>query len=132
MAHRRLAFETMGNATLVLLEDEAPLLATDPWLVGTAYFGSWALDHDLTPEQIGRVAAAPDVWTTSGWRRPPLRGPGPTRGGGTASGRSCAGSWPGWAGSRTPGDWPGACAGCRRFRTREARRHAEGGAARGV
>jgi hypothetical protein len=74
MAHRRLAFETMGNATLVLLEDEAPLLATDPWLVGTAYFGSWALDHDLTPEQIGRVAAAPDVWTTSGWRRPLLRG----------------------------------------------------------
>lgn len=62
----RLSFETMGNATLVVLEDSRPVLATDPWLVGTAYFGSWALDHDLTRQQIARVAAAPYLWISHG------------------------------------------------------------------
>jgi hypothetical protein len=62
----RLSFETMGNATLVVREDGRPVLATDPWLVGTAYFGSWALDHDLTPEQIASVAAAGHIWISHG------------------------------------------------------------------
>jgi hypothetical protein len=63
---RRFAFETMGNATLVVSADGAPVLATDPWLVGTAYFGSWSLDHPLTPAQIGDVARAPYLWISHG------------------------------------------------------------------
>jgi len=34
-------FDTVGNAT-VIVHDGAPVLATDPWIVGSAYFGSWA------------------------------------------------------------------------------------------
>jgi hypothetical protein len=63
---RRLAFETMGNATLVVSADGAPVLATDPWLVGTAYFGSWSLDHPLTPEQVAGVTRAPFLWISHG------------------------------------------------------------------
>ncbi|TMA17274.1 MAG: hypothetical protein E6J86_01085 [Deltaproteobacteria bacterium] len=33
-------FETVGNATLIL-HDGGPLFATDPWIGGSAYFGSW-------------------------------------------------------------------------------------------
>ena len=49
------SFETLGNATLQLFADGRPVLATDPWLVGTCYFGSWALDHALTDQQIRRA-----------------------------------------------------------------------------
>lgn len=59
-------FETLGNATLQLFENEAPLLATDPWLKGTAYFGSWGLDHPLTPSQIQNVVDSPYIWISHG------------------------------------------------------------------
>jgi hypothetical protein len=36
----RIKFETLGNATLQVFEADRPVLATDPWLVGTAYFGA--------------------------------------------------------------------------------------------
>jgi len=36
-----IGFDTVGNAT-VIVHDGAPVLATDPWIVGSAYFGSWA------------------------------------------------------------------------------------------
>src|SRR3954452_12206658 len=39
-----LGFETIANATLIC-HDDGPLLATDPWLSGPAYFGSWGLAH---------------------------------------------------------------------------------------
>ena len=32
-------FETIGNACLIF-HDERPVLATDPWRIGPAYFGS--------------------------------------------------------------------------------------------
>src|SRR4051794_31492460 len=35
-----LGFDTIGNATLIAY-DGGPVLATDPWLDGPAYFGSW-------------------------------------------------------------------------------------------
>jgi hypothetical protein len=34
-----IGFETIGNAT-VIVHDDKPLLATDPWFEGSAYFGS--------------------------------------------------------------------------------------------
>ena len=34
-----LGFETIGNACLIA-HDRGPVVATDPWLSGTAYFGS--------------------------------------------------------------------------------------------
>jgi len=42
------------------------VLATDPWLVGTCYFGSWALDHALTPEQIANAVNSDYIWISHG------------------------------------------------------------------
>lgn len=61
-----LKFETLGNATLQLFENDKPLLATDPWLKGTAYFGSWGLDHPLTELQIQNVVQSPYIWISHG------------------------------------------------------------------
>jgi hypothetical protein len=60
------SFETLGNATLLLFADGRPVLATDPWLVGTCYFGSWALDHALTAEQIANVVNSDYIWISHG------------------------------------------------------------------
>ena len=61
-----MAFETLGNATVVVFEDGLPVLATDPWLVGTCYFGSWALDHPLSSAQIVNVQNAEYIWISHG------------------------------------------------------------------
>ena len=59
-------FETLGNATIQLFADGRPVLATDPWLVGTCYFGSWALDHALTAEQMANVVNSDYIWISHG------------------------------------------------------------------
>jgi hypothetical protein len=60
------SFETLGNASVVVFEDGKPILATDPWLIGTCYFGSWALDHPLSPEQIQNIVDAEWIWISHG------------------------------------------------------------------
>jgi hypothetical protein len=62
----RHSFESLGNATVQIFEDSRPVLATDPWLCGTCYFGSWALDHSLTPQQIANVIASDYIWISHG------------------------------------------------------------------
>jgi hypothetical protein len=62
----QLSFETLGNATLVFHEDGRPVLATDPWLTGTCYHGSWALDRPLTPSETQTVLAAEYIWISHG------------------------------------------------------------------
>ena len=59
-------FETLGNASVLLFQDGKPVLATDPWLTGTCYFGSWALDHPLSPEQIRNFVDAGWIWISHG------------------------------------------------------------------
>lgn len=59
-------FETLGNATLQLFADGRPVLVTDPWLIGTCYFGSWALDHALTDAQIQNALDSDYVWISHG------------------------------------------------------------------
>lgn len=61
-----LRFETLGNASIVVFEDSQPVIATDPWLVGTCYFGSWALDHALTSQQIANFQKANFIWISHG------------------------------------------------------------------
>jgi hypothetical protein len=58
-------FETIGNATLIV-HDERPLLATDPWLSTNAYFGSWTLSHAIPEEQRRAVEACPYIWFSHG------------------------------------------------------------------
>ena len=52
------SFETLSNASILVSEDGRPVLATDPWLFGTCYFGSWALDHPLSEVQIETMKQA--------------------------------------------------------------------------
>ena len=59
------AFETIGNAT-VIVHDGSPLLATDPWLSGSAYFGSWILSHEIPEEQLASIRACPYLWISHG------------------------------------------------------------------
>ena len=60
------AFETLGNATILFFEDGRPVLATDPWLFGTCYFGSWGLERPLTESEIDTVCAADYIWISHG------------------------------------------------------------------
>ncbi len=58
-------FETIGNACLIV-HDNGPLLATDPWIRGTAYFGSWVTSHEIPNEQLENVKAAEYLWISHG------------------------------------------------------------------
>jgi L-ascorbate metabolism protein UlaG (beta-lactamase superfamily) len=60
-----LGFDTVGNATLIAY-DGGPVLATDPWLSGSAYFGSWRLTHSVPDAQLDAVNACPYVWLSHG------------------------------------------------------------------
>ena len=60
-----LGFETIGNATLVV-HDREPVLATDPWVEGSAYFGSWGLSYPVPPAQTASILAAGAVWFSHG------------------------------------------------------------------
>ncbi len=59
-------FETLSNASILVSEDGRPVLATDPWLFGTCYFGSWALDHPLSDAQIETMKQAEYYWISHG------------------------------------------------------------------
>ncbi len=61
-----LGFETLGNATIVFYENDRPILATDPWIEGTCYFGSWALDRPLTEAERQSVVDAEYIWVSHG------------------------------------------------------------------
>lgn len=60
-----LGFETIGNAALIF-HDGSPVLTTDPWLDGRAYFGSWDLSHQIPAEQRAHVEACPYLWISHG------------------------------------------------------------------
>lgn len=56
-----LGFETTGNATLVF-HDGGPLLVTDPWLSGSAFFGSWGMSHEIPDRVMESILASEYVW----------------------------------------------------------------------
>lgn len=60
-----LGFETIGNATLIC-HDRGPLLTTDPWIQGSAYFGSWITSHEIPAEQLANIAACKYLWISHG------------------------------------------------------------------
>jgi hypothetical protein len=60
-----LGFETIGNACLIC-HDGGPKLATDPWIKGSAYFGSWTTSHEIPPEQLAHVKACEYLWISHG------------------------------------------------------------------
>ena len=46
-----LGFDTIGNA-IIITYDKKPILVTDPWIEGDAYFGSWTQSHEIPHEQL--------------------------------------------------------------------------------
>jgi len=58
-------FETAGNA-IVIAYDERPILTTDPWINGDAYFGSWGHDYEITPAQLSAIREAKYHWFSHG------------------------------------------------------------------
>lgn len=60
-----IGFETIGNATLIAYDD-TPVLATDPWLDGSAYFGSWGRPFEIPATQRDAIERCPYVWISHG------------------------------------------------------------------
>lgn len=60
-----LGFETIGNATLICY-DRGPVLVTDPWVRGSAYFGSWGLSHAVPEQQMDAIERSEFVWISHG------------------------------------------------------------------
>ena len=58
-------FDTIGNATAICYEDK-PVLATDPWITGSAYFGSWGLSHEIPAAQRDAVKNCQYLWFSHG------------------------------------------------------------------
>jgi hypothetical protein len=58
-------FDTIGNATIICY-DKAPVLVTDPWIKGSAYFGSWGLSHTIPEEQLLAIGKCKYVWYSHG------------------------------------------------------------------
>jgi len=61
----RIGFDTIGNAT-VIVYDGRPVLATDPWVLGSAYFGSWRTSHQIPIEQLEAVKNCEFIWFSHG------------------------------------------------------------------
>jgi hypothetical protein len=62
---RMVGFDTIGNATLIAYDDR-PVIATDPWTHGGAYFGSWSFSHAIPPEQQESIERCRYLWFSHG------------------------------------------------------------------
>jgi hypothetical protein len=60
-----IGFETIGNAT-VICYDGKPILSTDPWISGDAYFGSWFLPFKIPREQYENIVKSEFIWISHG------------------------------------------------------------------
>ena len=60
-----IGFETIGNATAIVF-DGKPLLATDPWIAGDAYFGSWGMRYVIPAEQKSHILDCEYCWLSHG------------------------------------------------------------------
>lgn len=56
--------KTLGHATVVILDGDRPLLATDPWLAGSAYWSSWWLEREPDDHERDLVAQAGNLYIT--------------------------------------------------------------------
>jgi hypothetical protein len=61
----KLRLRTLGHACAVLCrEGETPLLATDPWLVGSVYWRSWWLQNYPSADEIKWLAQSAWIYVT--------------------------------------------------------------------
>jgi hypothetical protein len=73
--------KTIGHATMLVLEDGKPLVATDPWLIGSALWRSWWLERYPTAAERELVKNAEQLYVTHShpdhFHWPTLRAMGP-------------------------------------------------------
>ena len=60
-----IGFETIGNATLTVFDDN-PVLSTDPWILGNPYFGSWSHPYEIPKEQLENIKKSKYIWLSHG------------------------------------------------------------------
>jgi hypothetical protein len=60
-----IGFETVGNATVVCYDDD-PILVTDPWISGDAYFGGWCLPYEIPKSSLENIKRAKYIWLSHG------------------------------------------------------------------
>ena len=61
-----LGFETIGNATVTVFDSGKPILATDPWISGCPYFGSWTHKYQIPKIQKENIFNAKFFWISHG------------------------------------------------------------------
>lgn len=60
-----MTIETLGHACLCLRDEQnAPLLITDPWLIGSCYWRSWWLQNYPTKEEFAELQTAKFCYVT--------------------------------------------------------------------
>lgn len=60
-----IGFETIGNATAIFFDD-VPILATDPWILGKPYFGSWGHKYEIPKNQLDNIKKCKYIWLSHG------------------------------------------------------------------
>ena len=80
---KSIELRTIGHACLLVLEDGEPIIATDPWLVGSVYWRSWWLEKYPTDDEIDLVRRSRFLYITHShldhFHWPSLRRLGPHR-----------------------------------------------------
>lgn len=61
-----IGFDTIGNAILIAYDNDHPVIATDPWIDGHAYFGSWGFSHAIPEAQMQAIRNADYIWLSHG------------------------------------------------------------------
>jgi len=63
----KIKFETIGNATIIVYENDEPLIATDVWFdTDPAYFGSWRLSHKIPKRQREAIEKSRYIFISHG------------------------------------------------------------------
>ena len=60
-----IGFETIGNATVTVFDDE-PILTTDPWIYGNPYYGSWGHKYKIPKQQLENINKCKYVFLSHG------------------------------------------------------------------
>ena len=60
-----IGFETIGNATVTIFDDQ-PVLTTDPWIYGNPYFGSWGHKYKIPKEQLENIKNSKYIFLSHG------------------------------------------------------------------
>ena len=60
-----IGFETIGNATVTVFDNE-PMLTTDPWILGKPYFGSWSHAYKIPNQQLDNIKKCKYIWLSHG------------------------------------------------------------------